>query len=210
MRIERNELGRRSPWPPFRRRRDIEITLPLRTIDDLFSPPHLDPFSPDYEEYGDKPGVETIAGIIHAEQRLRRVTTIVELPPGAADSTLEQRTVDAIARYCRSKIDELDLELLRTKRYGIRALLFGLVAVLALNAATRPLANTEDPALELISQGLQIAAWVTLWFPINVLVYDRWYSIRDQRVYTDMLLMDVRVVTSPVPRHGPAARSTAR
>jgi len=36
---------------------------------------------------------------------------------------------------------------------------------------------------------------VTLWFPINRLVYDR-YARRDQAVYRDLLEMQVQVVTT--------------
>jgi len=210
VRIERNETGRRSLWPPFRRRRDLELTLPLRSVEHLFAAPELDPFSPQYELYGEKPGIETIAGVLHAEQGVRQVETVLELPPDTIDAELERRLTEAIARYCRVKIAELDLELLRIRRYGVRALLIGLVAVLALNALSRPLDSSDDPILELISQGLQIAAWVTLWFPINVLVYDQWYSRRDQRVYTQMLLMGVTVAPNPSLRPEPAGRSTGR
>jgi hypothetical protein len=210
VRIERNETGRRSLWPPFRRRRYLELTLPLRRIDHLFAAPDLDPFSPDYETYGEKPGIETIADVLHAEQGVRQVDTTLELPPDAIDGALERQVSEAIARYCRVKIAELDLELLRIKRYGIRALLIGLVAILVLNALTRPLESSDNPILELIAEGLQIASWVTLWFPINVLVYDQWYSRRDQRVYTQMLVMGVSVVPNPALRPAPAGRSTGR
>ena len=40
-----------------------------------------------------------------------------------------------------------------------------------------PEAGTVEDAL---SAGLQVAAWVALWFPINLLVYDRWYYVRDR------------------------------
>lgn len=210
MRIERNETGRRSLWPPFRRRSDLELTLPLRSIEHLFAAPDLDPFSPDYETYGEKPGIETIADVLHAEQGVRQVDTTLELPPDAIDGALERQVTEAITRYCRVKIAELDLELLRIKRYGIRALLIGLVAILVLNALTRPLESSDNPILELIAEGLQIASWVTLWFPINVLVYDQWYSRRDQRIYTQMLLMGVSVKGNPALRPVPAGRSTGR
>jgi hypothetical protein len=200
----------RSPWPPFRRRRDLELTLPLRSVEHLFAAPELDPFSPEYEMYGEKPGIETIAGVLHAEQGVRHVQAILELPPDTIDAGLERRVAEAIARYCRVKIGELDIELLRLRRYGIRALAIGLVAVLVLNTITHPLESSDNPILELISQGLQIASWVTLWFPINVLVYDQWYSRRDQRVYADMLLMDVTVVPNPSLQPVPAGRSTGR
>jgi len=32
---------------------------------------------------------------------------------------------------------------------------------------------------------------VTLWFPINLLVYDRWYARRDQKIYEAMLGMEI-------------------
>jgi hypothetical protein len=210
VRIERNDTGRRSLWPPFRRRRDLELTLALRTVDHLFTAPDLDPFSPDYETYGEKPGIEAIAAVLHAEQGVQEVETTLELPPDAIDPALERQVTEAIARYCRVKIAELDLDLLRLTRYGIRALAVGLVAVLALNVLSRPLDASNNPILELISQGLQIAAWVTLWFPINVLVYERWYSRRDRRVYTQMLLMDVTVAPNPSLHPVPAGRSTGR
>ena len=34
-----------------------------------------------------------------------------------------------------------------------------------------------------ISDGLQVVSWVTLWFPVNLLVYDRWYYRREHKVY---------------------------
>jgi hypothetical protein len=182
----------------------------VRAVEDLFTAPDLDPFSPDYETYGEKPALEAIGALLHAERRVRQVNTTFELPPEAIDDALERRVTEAIARYCRVRIAELDLELLRIKRYGLRALLFGLIAVFALNALSRPLDSSDDPILGLISQGLQIAAWVSLWFPINVLVYDRWYSRRDQRIYTQMLLMGVSVLPSPALRPEPAGRSTGR
>ena len=209
MRIERNETARRALWPPFRRRYDVEIVLPLRTIEHLFHAPELDPFDPDYETFGENPGIETIARVLHTEEGITTVRAIIELPPPAYEPSLEQRTKEAVARYCRVKIAELSLELLRIRRYGLRALLVGLVAVLALNALSRPLDTSNDPILDLISQGLQIAAWVTLWFPINVLVYDQWYSRRDRGVYRHILEMEITVAPLAQPPL-PADRSTAR
>lgn len=193
VRVERTPSRRRTPWPPFRRRRDLEIALPLRTIDDLFAEPSHDPFAPDYERYGDSAGVDTIAGVLHVERRVSRLRTAVELAAEAVDPELERRTAAAIRRYCDVKIAGLEHDLKQIRRYGTWALGVGAVAVLVLNAIANPLDSSNDDLLQLISTGLQIAAWVTLWFPINLLVYDRWYARRDQAIYRKMLEMEIAV-----------------
>ncbi len=63
--------------------------------------------------------------------------------------------------------------------------------MLVLNGIARPLESSSNEILELLSTGLSIAAWVTLWFPINLLVYDRWYARRDQKIYEAMLGMEI-------------------
>jgi hypothetical protein len=194
LRIERTRTGRRALWPPLRRRHDVDIALPLRSADDLFETPEVDPFSADFERYGDRPGVETIAGVLRVERPVGHVRTVVQLSPGTVDSSAEPRTVDAVRRYCRVKTADLDQELREIRRYGSWALVLGFVAVLLLNGIARTLDSSDDNTLQAISQGLQVASWVTLWFPINLLVYDRWYARRDQAIYRQMLEMDLSVV----------------
>jgi len=46
-----------------------------------------------------------------------------------------------------------------------------------------------------LSTGLQTVAWVILWFPINLLIYDRWYYRRDQRAYEK--LRDLALTVRP-------------
>jgi hypothetical protein len=196
VRVERTPTRRRALWPPLRRLQDVAITLPLRSIEDLFAAPSVDPFSPDYERYPDKAGVDAIAGVLHAERPLAGVGVTIELAEHDGDELPARQAPEAVKRYCRVKIGDLDQDLRLIRRYGSWALAIGALAVLVLNAIANPLDSTEDDFLQLISQGLQIAAWVTLWFPINLLVYDRWYARRDQAVYRDMLEMQVQVVTT--------------
>jgi hypothetical protein len=196
VRVERTPTGRRVLWPPLRRRHDVAVTLPLRSVEDLFAAPSVDPFSPDYETYPDKPGVDAIAGVLHAERPVAGVGVTIELSAHDVDDMPARQAPEAIKRYCRVKIGDLDQDLHLIHRYGLWALAIGALAVLVLNAIANPLDSTDDDFLQLISQGLQIAAWVTLWFPINLLVYDRWFARRDQAVYRDMLQMQVQVVTT--------------
>src|SRR5437763_9201295 len=139
LRVGRTRTGRRALWPPLRRRHDVDIALPLRSADDLFETPEGDPFSADFERYGDRPGVETIAGVLRIERPVGHVGTVVELPPGTVDSSAEPRTVDAMRRYCRVRIADLDQELREIRRYGSWALVLGFAAVLLLNGIARTL-----------------------------------------------------------------------
>ena len=124
------------------------------------------------------------------------VRTSVELPAEEIDPSLEQRMRDAVARYCRVKLGALDVELRRTTQLGLRTLVVGFLAVIALNAASRQLDNSSNDFILAISQGLSIVSWVTLWFPVNLLLYDRWYYRRDQTVYRTLLAMEITVRAS--------------
>lgn len=179
--------------PLFRRHRDVEIRLPLPALANLFAAPELDPFSPEYETYGDRPGVDVIASRLRNEKPKSRIRAIVELPADAIEPGLEQRATDAVGRYCRLKRQGLERDLRDVTRHGIRALLIGLVAVLILNGVARPLERSGDTLLELVAEGLQITSWVILWVPIGLLVYDRWYYSRDRKLYGRMEEMEIRV-----------------
>jgi hypothetical protein len=194
VRVDSTPSRRRTLWPPLRRRRQVEITLPLRTIDHLFAPPEADPFSDAYERYADKPGVDAIAAVLHAERPISDVRVTVELGDDEPDEAKTRQAPEAIRRYCRVRIADLERELHLIRRYGVWALAIGAAAVLVLNGLANPLDSSDNDLLQLIAQGLQIAAWVTLWFPINLLVYDRWYARRDQAVYRDMLKLQLSVV----------------
>jgi len=193
VRVECTPGRGRTLWPPLRRRNDVAITLPLRTADDLFKDPDVDPFSPGYERYGDRPGIDVISGVLRIERPVSSVHTTVELAAGF-DEAPGAQAGDAVRRYCHVKIADLEQELREIRRYGAWALVLGFLAVLVLNAIARTLDSSDDNTLQSISQGVQVASWVVLWFPVNLLVYDRWYARRDQAIYEEMLKMDVSVV----------------
>ncbi|HSE82267.1 MAG TPA: hypothetical protein VLA87_11360 [Gaiellaceae bacterium] len=106
----------------------------------------------------------------------------------------EQRAAEAVRRYCRVRIADLERNIREVTRHGIRALLVGLLAVLVLNALARPLETSGDSLLELFAEGLQVTSWVILWVPIGLLVYDRWYYTRDRKVYARMEELEWSVV----------------
>jgi hypothetical protein len=47
----------------------------------------------------------------------------------------------------------------------------------------------------IVSEGLTVIGWVSLWRPVEVLLYDWWPSWRERRVYERILRMQVEVAT---------------
>jgi hypothetical protein len=178
----------------FRQRGDLEITLPLPSLENLFVAPSLSPFSPEYETYGDLSGVDAVAARLRGEKPGPRLVVTLELPAEVIEPSLEQRTADALATYCHVKLRALDRDIREVTRHGTRALLLGLVAVLFLNGIASSLETSGDSLLEAIAEGLRVTAWVILWVPIGLLVYDRWYYSRDRKIYRRMEEMQIKIV----------------
>jgi hypothetical protein len=178
----------------FRRRRDVEITLHLPALDNLFVAPDPNPFSPEYETYGSQSGMDVIAFRLRSERLKSRIRAIIELPADAVERGVEQQAADAVGRYCRVKVVELEQALHDVTRHGVRVLLVGLLAVLVLNGVARPLEESDVSLLDLVAEGLQVTAWVILWVPIGLLVYDRWYYGRDRKIYQRMQELEISVV----------------
>src|SRR5262245_4407414 len=130
VRVERRKTRRRALWPPLRRRHDVAITVPLRRLEDLFAAPDLDPLTPDYARYANKAGVDEIAGVLHVERPVADVRTTIELPADAVDSSAQHLATNALRRYCRVRIADLEQDLRLIRRYGTWALAIGAVVVL--------------------------------------------------------------------------------
>lgn len=125
----------------------------------------------------------------------------IELPGAEITPDLEERARGAMGRYCRRKLALIEEELDGVRRFGVRALLWGFLAVIVLNG----LASGIDDDLDPIAQGLGVASWVILWVPVNLLVYDRWYYKRDERAYRALMEAPLSVRSA-----GSATEASAR
>jgi hypothetical protein len=181
----------------FRQRRDLEITLRLPTLENLFVASGISPLSPEYETYGDLSGVDAIAARLRSEKPAARLLVTLELPADAVEPSLEARTAEALRRYCHVKLEAIGRDLREVKRHGTRALVVGFLVVLVLNGLARPLEGSGDTLLEVLAEGLQVTSWVILWVPIGLLVYDRWYYSRDRKIYRRMEDAEIRIAPRP-------------
>jgi hypothetical protein len=180
---------RRGFWR--RRPRRVDLRVRLLRIGDLFATPELDPFLEEHAGYDERPGVEQMLGALRMAHPRATATATIELPAREVTPGLDDATASAMGRYCRRKLALLDEELDGVYRFGVRALLWGLLAVAVLNG----LASTIQDDLDPIASGLGVAAWVILWVPVNLLVYDRWYYKRDQRAYRALLEAPITITS---------------
>jgi len=142
------------------------------------------------------PGIDQIVG----ELRIRRldggVRATVELPAADAGPGADERMSAAIARYCRDRLQQLDLQLQAVRREGLHALFLGLVMLIAglvLSQVVNKSDLPEDLRVFLGDGVFLIAAWVGIWYPLDTLIYVPAPLRRDRRVLTALRDAEIRV-----------------
>lgn len=168
-----------------------DITLRLNDIHHLFEKPDLSPFSDEYMMYSYTAGIEFIANELYANPSYRAVKATIVLPGDKVEPGLANRTQDAVKRYCQSRLKDIEHDIYATRWRGARALLFGFVALFAFIGASRLVYNENSLIPQIISEGLAVAGWVALWFPLEQLTFTVWQHRLDKRVYS--LLMDMEL-----------------
>lgn len=176
----------------IRERALLRIELRLPTIEALFSPPDLTPLSPAFHPYSYESGMEYLAFRLYADRRLKTVDATLVLPPDEIAATTKDEVRAAIGRYTAAKIEASRIEVQASATRGRRALLIGigmLVLLLLISSSIEELGGSGFVPQTIIT-GLEIGAWVALWFPIQKLFWDAWTHRNDRVVYQRLQTMD--------------------
>ncbi|TVQ77364.1 MAG: hypothetical protein EA380_07445 [Phycisphaeraceae bacterium] len=162
------------------------IELRLRSLGDLFHP--LDP-TPIPERSLAPEVVDYIMDKIAALDPKTAISIRVYLPEGSDD--VGDLVARAIRNHFRTTSERTRQKLRAHFRNGFKMLLPGLVVVVILVLITQFLANLADrPLLDKVALGIGIVIWVTLWRPIETLIYD-WRPIRNEcRLYQRLAAVD--------------------
>jgi hypothetical protein len=182
------------------------IVLPLGDLRDLFAAPELDPF--DDRRAGDRAGVDALEDALHepgleyvvsrlrGSRLARHGQLVLVLPPGNLEPDLEGKVRRAIGRYCRHKILESKRALNELLWTGLKALQLGvlfLASCLVLAAAIAGSNVVPGSLGDVLTQGLTIVGWVSVWRPVEIFLYEWWPYWRAVRVYDYILRMDVAI-----------------
>jgi hypothetical protein len=176
-------------------KRAEEITLHLHDVKHLFVQPDFDPFG-EHELYVS--GIEYLVTVMQSSSLRKPLKTRILLPPEQLTLAASLDLKQAIARYCRFKLDANKREFASLLWVGTKAMQTGilmLVACLSLAALVESTHVFTAFVSSILSEGLTVIGWVSLWRPVEVLLYDWWPSWRERRVYERILRMQVEVAS---------------
>lgn len=168
-----------------------EAVLELTAIGDLFDAPSISPMDPRFGDHSGTPALQYIADQIYANASYRsaKATFVV---PGPEEHTLDE-VRSGVVRWASAKAagQEQDVRAMRWR--GWRSLLSGLLLFVVLIGVSQLIDDQRDDILDTLATGLEVAAWVVLWFPLDTLIFSVWQHSLDKRAYSIITRMEVDV-----------------
>jgi len=168
-----------------------ELTLNLAEARELFEPPPFDPFAAE-ARFGS--GLERLMDDLKPNALIRPVRTTITLPADQIEDGLEHRLRAALKRYCEYKIGQDRRELSSLRWKGLKALQNGLIFLaicLLLSTVFEGADFLPEFLRRFLSEGVIIVGWVSLWHPVEVLLYEWWPPSRENRLYERIRQMDI-------------------
>lgn len=171
----------------------LRVTLRYKDIGWLFRLPDVTPFSDDFEIYSTTYGIEFIVNELRANSSIKRVEATIVLPRDQITPDLEQRTREAVRRYCRARSHALgqDARILRDRIK--RSVALAVIALVLSVAIGYPMSIDEDFVISLIGNVLYFFGWVAIWYPMDAIVFGRRDLQLDVNAYERVMDMQVRI-----------------
>jgi hypothetical protein len=161
------------------------IHLHLNDIQELFAEPAADPFDPETRYLS---GMEELWARLHEIKPRERdeVSVSISLPADKIELGLEAQTRLALQRYGEAQMRACQSELAQIRLKAPRQLIYSIVIVLlGTTLGALILASQLLPAAlnTMLASGLSIFAWVALWQPAQIYIYDWIPLVSDKRLY---------------------------
>jgi hypothetical protein len=167
-----------------------DIRLELSDPRELFHAPELDPLAG--QPHAD-PGIERILNRIRPKPD-RPVHTTLRLPAAARAPDLEARVRAGLQQYCDVRTGQIAHDLASLRQEGMATLWRGVLFLALCMFGSRVLGDPKflpDIVARFLDEGLIIAGWVALWYPLDVLLYQHWPLKRQRRLYEQLRGMDL-------------------
>lgn len=170
-----------------------DFTLKLDNVKHLFQDPEFDLFRPQADSSS---GIERVVNQLKPTALKDKVRTTISLPDHQLSENIEKLIIDALQRYCDNKIEKISNDITSLRGQGIRALQRGLLFLAVCLMVSTLFDRIEYlPILvhRFLNEGFLIAGWVSLWYPIELLLYE-WSPLRRQkRIYEMIKDMEIEV-----------------
>jgi hypothetical protein len=173
------------------RERRYDITLHLNDLAQFFAVPEPDPFDPQARFAS---GLETIMSELKPKALIRQVRATIVLPANQITPNAEARLREALARYCQHHMTQSRQDLISLRWQGIKALQNGILflgSCLLLSALFENAELLPEWLRRFGGEGFLIAGWVSLWHPMEILLYEWWPFSRQIQLHKRIMGMDI-------------------
>jgi hypothetical protein len=168
----------------------LDVRLELSDPRELFSASPPDPLAG--RPYGES-GVDRILNQLRPRPG-RRVRATIVLPEAARAPDLEARCRAALENFCSTRIAHIHNDRRSLWHEGratlTRGLLFLAICMLGSRLVGEPV-YLHPVIARFLDEGFVIAGWVALWWPLDVLLYQRWPLARERRMYESLQSMEL-------------------
>ncbi|MDJ0792357.1 MAG: hypothetical protein QNJ71_10715 [Acidimicrobiia bacterium] len=177
----------------------LGLVLELRDLSELFEARPVDPLAEAYPAHGDVSGVDYILDQFRAHPSYKSIALTIDLPD-VGDAPNAARTAEAaLRRWSNAQALHVDADIASTRWQGSRTLVVAVIALFGFIGLSRLLASDDNLALQILSEGLSIAGWVALWFPLEVLMFSVWQHRLDRRALDRLAHASVIVRSQSAP-----------
>ena len=173
------------------RERRYDLLLHLDNLAQFFAVSEPDPFDPRTRLAS---GLETIASELKPKALIRKVRTTIVLPADQITPDAEARLREALTRYCQYQIRQNRQDLISLRWQGIKALQNGIIFLGVCLLLSTLFENAEllpEWLRRFGGEGFLIAGWVSLWHPIEILLYEWWPFSRQIHIYESISRMEI-------------------
>ena len=175
---------------------ELTVDLILKNPEELFVPRTVDPLTEDYPPRGDVSGVEHAINVFYAKPKYTSMELQISLPASEITPDVADRMSTAITRWCRARLVDVDEEIHASRWRGRRALVFAFLALFFFTGLSKILDDHSNVLLQILSEGFNIAGWVALWVPVEILMFDVWRHRLDRKAYVLLSEAEVQVTSS--------------
>ena len=188
------------------------ITLSLTTLDQLFNAPAVNPFSEKVVEVRGESGMSYLLRQLGGHQWDERASLLtIRLPSDQVTAGLQPRLSEAVRRYCQARVESnrLDIHTIRARSSTGLGVLLAIVAVLIAAIYilfTQIAPDTPQPLQFAVAATLSLFAWVSLWDPLEALLFNPLEPMRENRLLRRIMEMRVAVEPEIAPASSEATR----
>lgn len=176
------------------------VVLDVDNVEQIFAAPDANPFSTSTSVVLGYPALDqaVIQLQVNPLRNWDGARLVVRLPKEQISDDLEARLAAAVRRYCTARIEDNRLRVRLVRKQRTFGLIVAWLVVLAVVLAVALLLSTVLAGLPSNTQTIIVGAtslfaWVTVWGPLEALLFDWAAPARENRALTQIMNMQVAV-----------------